>query len=269
MSMRRVPPNCVCMSTMRAGSSRISPMSAASSPPGRCAARRAPRRRRRERRRRGACPRSPRRGVQAQDFARAAARSPEPAAAPPRKQRHSRSRAQFVQHGANAAPRRVAHESAVHPRRLHEAPTSAESGPGYRTDFRFQLEIAARDAGWRCRDRRASRSRESGRPAARMPRERQRRIGEPDARRDDVEAIRPCRARQLRIPVTMETPARSRGSRHRLDLAGGARRVQPLLDDERAARPIGVAPETARSLTVPLTASSPMEPPGKISGRTT
>ena len=30
-----------------------------------------------------------------------------------------------------------------------------------------------------------------------------------------------------------------------------------------------LAPETARSFTVPFTASSPMEPPGKVSGLTT
>ena len=32
---------------------------------------------------------------------------------------------------------------------------------------------------------------------------------------------------------------------------------------------IGLAPATARSFTVPLTASSPIDPPGKRIGRTT
>ena len=36
-----------------------------------------------------------------------------------------------------------------------------------------------------------------------------------------------------------------------------------------ALRNFGSAPETARSLTVPLTASSPIDPPGKKSGWTT
>ena len=36
-----------------------------------------------------------------------------------------------------------------------------------------------------------------------------------------------------------------------------------------ADRHIGVAPDTARSFTVPLTARSPMSPPGKNSGETT
>ncbi len=51
--------------------------------------------------------------------------------------------------------------------------------------------------------------------------------------------------------------------------AADRRQRRALLQDERSERYSGVAPLMARSLTVPLTARSPMLPPGKNSGRTT
>jgi len=57
------------------------------------------------------------------------------------------------------------------------------------------------------------------------------------------------------------------GPSDRLDHALEIRDRQALLEDEREREVEGLAPPMARSFTVPLTASSPMSPPGKEDGR--
>jgi len=70
-------------------------------------------------------------------------------------------------------------------------------------------------------------------------------------------------------PVTICTPAAAAAAcidsvmRTRSATAKPSSRMNP------ADRYSGTAPDTARSLTVPLTARSPMLPPGKNSGETT
>ena len=62
---------------------------------------------------------------------------------------------------------------------------------------------------------------------------------------------------------------RGRGGGDRVDLGPEVLGGQALLQHERQGERHGRAPATARSLTVPLTARSPIEPPGKRSGVTT
>ena len=72
-------------------------------------------------------------------------------------------------------------------------------------------------------------------------------------------------------PVTIGTPARAAAAA-RIDATTRRRSAsgKSLLEDEaRATGTAGRAPPIARSFTVPLTASSPMSPPGKKSGVTT
>ena len=60
-----------------------------------------------------------------------------------------------------------------------------------------------------------------------------------------------------------------RRARSRRPRRAGRRSPGPPRGSSRAVSASGRAPATARSLTVPLTASSPIEPPGKRSGLTT
>ncbi len=59
------------------------------------------------------------------------------------------------------------------------------------------------------------------------------------------------------------------GRAHRATIRSQVGERQTFLEDERRREKSGSAPPTARSLTVPWTASRPMSPPGKKSGRTT
>ena len=78
------------------------------------------------------------------------------------------------------------------------------------------------------------------------------------------------RSTTLVSPVTTETPAASRGRRPwRRSRPPARRRAAPPRAPAPPDSASGRAPETARSLTVPLTASSPIDPPGKRIGRTT
>ena len=67
----------------------------------------------------------------------------------------------------------------------------------------------------------------------------------------------------------MQTPAAAAASR--MDSATRVKSAtgKPSSRMKPAVRYNGVAPETDRSLTVPLTARSPMFPPGKNNGDTT
>ena len=77
------------------------------------------------------------------------------------------------------------------------------------------------------------------------------------------------RSTTLVSPVTIGTPAAPRPrridatTRRSVSIGRPSSRMKPAL------RYSGRAPHIARSLTVPFTASVPMSPPGKNSGRTT
>ena len=77
------------------------------------------------------------------------------------------------------------------------------------------------------------------------------------------------RGTTLVSPVTMETPARSAAARIDSTTRRSTATSSPSSRMKAAESASGSAPPTARSLTVPLTASSPMSPPGKKSGLTT
>ena len=70
-------------------------------------------------------------------------------------------------------------------------------------------------------------------------------------------------------PVTICTPAAAAASRMDSAIRLRSATGKPSSRMNPADRYCGVAPLTARSLTVPLTANSPMSPPGKNNGETT
>ncbi len=70
-------------------------------------------------------------------------------------------------------------------------------------------------------------------------------------------------------PATKATPASAQACRIESTMRVRSATGSPSSRMNAAVRYRGVAPPTARSLTVPWTASLPMSPPGKNSGRTT
>src|SRR6185437_12149077 len=77
------------------------------------------------------------------------------------------------------------------------------------------------------------------------------------------------RSTTLVSPVTSFTPASSHARRIDATMRWRSVSARPSSRMNAAERKSGVAPPTARSLTVPLTARLPMSPPGKKMGRTT
>ena len=146
ISIILVPPNWVCISTMRAGSSRISPMIAASSPPSisRSAARAAS----------AACGRDHGQQfalvgdidrIDAQDLAGALHDLANGHLLFPDRHAIAGVTRQLVQHGADSAARGVAHEAQVGSRGALERGYQRRQGPRVRADLRLQVEVAARD----------------------------------------------------------------------------------------------------------------------------
>ncbi len=78
----------------------------------------------------------------------------------------------------------------------------------------------------------------------------------------------PCSTTFVSPPTTV-TPARAAASAIARTSASSTGVGSPASSTKVVTSAIGLAPDTARSLTVPLTASSPIDPPGKRSGRTT
>ena len=70
-------------------------------------------------------------------------------------------------------------------------------------------------------------------------------------------------------PATIDTPAAVAARAADRASTRSSSIGKPSSMTNAAVSTSGVEPETARSLTVPFTASSPMSPPGKTSGRTT
>ena len=77
------------------------------------------------------------------------------------------------------------------------------------------------------------------------------------------------RSTTLVSPVTSATPASSHAARIEATIRFRSASARPSSRMNAAERNSGRAPPTARSFTVPWTASRPMSPPGKKSGRTT
>jgi len=67
----------------------------------------------------------------------------------------------------------------------------------------------------------------------------------------------------------MRTPAASAAARMAATSRRSTSTERPSSITKAAEIAAGTAPETARSFTVPLTASSPIEPPGNWIGETT
>ena len=78
----------------------------------------------------------------------------------------------------------------------------------------------------------------------------------------------PC-STTLVSPPTIVTPARRAASAMARTSASRISVGNPASSTKVTTMDLGLAPDTARSFTVPLIASSPMEPPGKRKGFTT
>jgi hypothetical protein len=92
---------------------------------------------------------------------------------------------------------------------------------------------------------------------------------EPDAGGVDVDPS-PCPASTTLVsPVTRRTPAARAASPRAVATRPRSASAVPSSRMNAVDRYSGSAPDIARSFTVPLTARSPIEPPGKNSGRTT
>ncbi len=90
-----------------------------------------------------------------------------------------------------------------------------------------------------------------------------------DARGVDVAAVGLALLHHLGVPGDHPTPAAAAASRMDSVIRVRSATGKPSSRMKPADRYSGVAPATARSLTVPLIARSPMLPPGKNSGETT
>ena len=267
------PPNAVSTSTIPGGSVFTSPISAACSQPGDRAQRgRAPRPPPRARRRRRACPRWPRTSGRC--------RGSPPRRRPPGCTGTSASRTTIATPEARASslsteatPPRVASrmQRSAGPAASSSASTAGHSERVSDSIVGVELELAAGQ-----HDRRAvlaDRARDED-PVARPQR-----VGRRAGARVDVGRARSCRRtsrrrgrarppwcrrRRSRTPAAAGRRARSPRPRR-----AGRRRRGPPRAPATSVSASGRAPATARSLTVPLTASSPIEPPGKRIGLTT
>ena len=96
------------------------------------------------------------------------------------------------------------------------------------------------------------------------------RVEEADPRRRDVQPVAPPVLDDLRVPRDDgHTRLAAARAMERDDNAAVPSTSSPSSTTNAARSASGRAPAIARSFTVPLTASSPMSPPGKLSGRTT
>ena len=236
------------------------------------AARRAPRRPPPAPRRRRACPRSP----------RTSGRSP---GSPPRPRRPGRP---APRPRARSSPRREARASslsteATPPRvasRMQRSPGPAASSSASTTGHservsdstvRLELELAAgeHDRGAVLADRAREQDPVAGAQALRAQASRAGRGAPTPVVARYIRSAWP-RSTTLVSPATISTPARARRCARSPRPPRAARRSRgPPRGSSRASARAGGRPPTARSLTVPLTASSPIEPPGKRSGLTT
>ena len=90
-----------------------------------------------------------------------------------------------------------------------------------------------------------------------------------DAGGGDVEPVRLAALDDLVSPVATGTPAAAAARAIDAAMRRRSATANPSSTTKPAESATGCAPATARSLTVPLTASSPMSPPGKKIGLTT
>ena len=167
-----------------------------------------------------------------------------------------------------ASPPRVGSRIACKLRRARRATAAASSCSGAVSlrERRRRARAQRAATGWRRRDRRSSPRRGSRRPARTCARAELRRprgtTPMPDVLMKSLSAA--PRPTTLVSPVTIgdararrgrAAPTRSRGA----DRPSGSPSSRMNASDSASGR----APPTARSLTVPLTASSPMSPPRK------
>ncbi len=90
-----------------------------------------------------------------------------------------------------------------------------------------------------------------------------------DARRRDIHAICFAMLHNFRVAAHNSHAGFAQRLRHGPNFGLENLRGQPRFEDKSHHHCFRPAPDTARSFTVPLTANSPIEPPGKLSGLTT
>ena len=133
-----------------------------------------------------------------------------------------------------------------------------------------QLELVAREHDRHAVLADAARQQDAIARAQRRRRQRRARIAPPDPGRAHVHPVGVSALHDLRVAgddLHAGRRARPRAIASTSARSSSAGSPSSSTSDRLSAS--GRAPETARSLTVPLTASSPIEPPGKRSGLTT
>ena len=187
--------------------------------------------------------------------------------------RHARGARQLVEHRGHAAARRVAHAAQLPgPAASSSASTAGHSERVSDSTVGVELELAARE-----HDRRAvvaDRARDEDAVArAQAPRATARARASTRADAGGAEVHRVGVAALDDLGVAGDDLARRPAAAAAAIASTSARSVvggEALLEHHATRLSAsGRAPATARSLTVPLTASSPIEPPGKRIGLTT
>ena len=177
---------------------------------------------------------------------------------------------QFVEGSGHAAARRIAHPANARASFANESLNQWKHGARVGLKFGFQVQISAsqqyRDA--MIADRAGEQNLVAG--PHRLRRDLDAGEQTPDSGRGDVHAVGLAVLHDFGVATGNADTGFFRGVRHRANFRfqniGGQVPLQ-----ERSVTTIASAraPDTARSFTVPLMASSPMEPPGKRSGLTT
>ena len=272
-SITRLPPKLVCTSTIPGGSVRTSPISAASSQPGtlRSASQRLVGRLGRDERDQLALVRDVHR-VDPEDLGGAGHRRAAPGSSPSRTI-IATDEARASSLSTEATPPRVASrmQRSSGPTALEQRVDGGPQRARVGLDRRVELELVARE-----HDRRAvlaDAAREQD-PVAGPQRRRATGVARGSRRpMPVVQTYMPSawpRSTTFVSPATICTPAAARGrARSPRPRRAGRRPPAPPRGSATGSAPAAARPATARSLTVPLTASSPIEPPGKRSGLTT
>ena len=271
-SMTRLPPKLVSTSTIPGGSVRTSPISAACSQPGtsRSAARA------RVRRVRGDEGDQPAlvghvHGVDAQG---SPTRRPPPGGRAPRPRApacHARGAGQLVEHRGHAAAGGVAQavqrragglQQRVHRRPQRAACRTRSSASSSNSPRASMIAVPCSRDRARQQHPVARRQRGGGKPGARVAAAH---AGGADVHRVGVAALDHLGVAGHDLDVRRPSAAAAIASTS----ARRSSALRPSSSTSDSDSASGRAPDTARSLTVPLTASSPIEPPGKRIGLTT
>ena len=176
---------------------------------------------------------------------------------------------QFVQRGRHAAAGRIAHPAHARTGSANQGFDQRQHGARVGTQVGFEIELAARqqDGDAVIADRAGEQDLVAQAHRARIDVHAVNRAA--DAGGGDVHPVGLAVLDDLGVAAGDAHPRAARGFAMARTSASSTGVGRPASRTKVTTRASALAPETARSFTVPLTASSPIEPPGKRSGFTT